>query len=210
MKAVTDGLQDRIKLARESARYSQRAAASALDRSPATVSSWETQIEAQRRSPTFKDVAAMCDLYKTNLDYLILGDDTKAPASASSIVKLPEINHASVLTGRVKYEQITKIPVSRHLLHRWKDDLDNAFILVASGGHLAPRINPGDMIVVIPDIRPADKVPSNELWITAPQDDLLVTSYRFEGEGVQFKTSWGDTSEVAQVYGKAVLRIGSL
>ena len=197
----------RLKECRTGKKVSQRELADKLGRKASTISSWESEIEAQRRVPNFADTVAIADILEIDLAWLVSG---RTPDTGPEYLKLPRIDHASILSNPKVREQVEHIPCSVLMAAQYATKLDDAFMLKVAGGHLAPLVNPGDLILIQTDLRPVERMPSNCLWVVADNDDLLLATYRFEDGKMLFKTTRGDLAESMEVYGRGMVRVQRL
>ena len=197
----------RLKESRANKKLSQRDLAEQLGRKASTISSWESEIEAQRRVPNFSDTAAIADILDVDLAWLITG---KVKESGPEYLKMPRIDHCSILKNPEVKKNVETVPCSVQMASMFCTNLEDAFLLKAAGGHLAPLVNPGDLVLIQTDLRPVEKMPSNCLWVVNDNDDLILATYRFEDGHIMFKTTRGDTAENMEVYGRAMVRVQRL
>ena len=179
-----DGLPKRIKQAREGAKLTQKQLADAFGYKPQTVSGWERTEENNTKpnNPNPQTLAKIAAITGVSLKWLITGVEDLIPN-----VTVP---HSDQAAGRVvpsvEWDNVQAFvggdtSTSEGLVRSHYDCGPNSFRTFAKDKANYPDIEPGDSLIIDPDLGPI----AGDYCLVVVRDELLLRRYRPRREHIE-------------------------
>ena len=212
--------ENRFKLYRKRAGYSQKEVAKALNVTISAVSSWETG----KYIPDPQNLKALADLYGVSVD-ILLGRQAQIEPAPKQIQEVPELVPedevmiplvASLRCGPGSngepFTFIKPIPIPASYIRRWGEGLQ---AIIAVGESMSPTIIPGDLLIC----RPGEAWESGQVVSVNYNDTDMIKRIYVTKDGIDLKsdnlayqtihiTADEAKSERFHVLGRVLLPIG--
>jgi phage repressor protein C with HTH and peptisase S24 domain len=175
-------LGERISSIRKMMGKNQQEFADMFDVKQATISSWETNI----RQPDIKTLLKIADLGKCTLDWLLTGTESTFTPPINDGTNL--ISDVSIAQGHW-YPIVGKVRAGSEMIFEDSDVVGTVFIdyhkknscfcVVVEGESMAPRLHPGDLVLVDPKETPL----SGDIVVVILSDRQMVKKLHINKNG---------------------------